>query len=1238
MTLDGIGLYFQRDQTWWKQGRAWVDYARRCQALLQFGLPVADIAVFTGEEMPGRAILPDRLLPFIPGIFGKEKVRKEQIRMENKGLPIRQMPVGVSYSANIFRAEDWINPLRGYAYDSFNRDVLLQAKAEDGEIVFPSGMKYKAIIMPGKHPMQPDPENISSEVKLKINELTSQGVKQIPLFFDEETFDSLEIERDFIVTENSPGYADGIAYTHRRQNDTDIYFVSNQSDSLRDLEISLRVSGKIPELWNPVNGTIRSAEQWKSENGRTILPIRLDTYESLFIVLHEFVSPALQGRSPEQSLVPQESRLVHNFAVRNDGYNSPWTVRFDPASRGPEQAVVMDTLVEWNKFSDEKIRYYSGTAVYSNTFQWEATPGEEYFLEIENVYNLATVKINGADCGTIWTKPYRTDISSALRQGENRIEIEVSNTWANRIMGDEDFNAADDGKKIWTNARYRLREKKLVPSGLTGNVKIIASPLRNRKLPQQRADAGTKSLAEDFKIYNPVWNTPSADSGESMPCGGGDIGLNIWVENGDVLFYIARSGAFDENNSLLKQGRVRIRFSPNPFIDGAFRQELKLEEGCVIIRGEKDGKNCEIRFWTDVFNPVIHMEVSGNQARNATVFYENWRYADRPVRKGESDQTSYKWAPPKGLVTKKDIVDFEGNKILFYHRNEGETVFDATVHQQQLDSVKHLLFDPLKNLTFGGTLEAKGFVPAGISESKYASSDFRAWALKSSKAPDNWHLTIKLHTEQTESLSQWKQNLQKPVNSDKKKNLEWWREFWNRSFIRINSKDSADVGFEISRNYRLFRYMLACNAFGGYPTRFNGGLFTYDPEYVDASLQFTPDYRRWTGGTFTAQNQRLVYFPMLKSGDFDLLTPQFEFYRRILETGELRSQVYWQHSGACFTEQIENFGLPNFAEYGVKRPAGYDPGLQYNAWLEYQWDTSLEFCLMILEKERYAGADISEYIPLIESCLRFFDEHYRFLAKKRGAKSFDRNGKLILYPGSGAETYKMAYNATSTIAALKSVTERLLELPENYLDTAKRSYFKQFLVRIPDIRTREINGRTTLSPAWVWERINNTESPQLYPVFPWGMYGIGKPDYEIALNTYLCDSDVVRFRGFTGWKQDAIWAARLGLSGDAAGLVTLKLQNSGRRFPAFWGPGYDWAPDFNHGGSGMIALQEMLMQADGRKILLLPAWETAWDVHFKLYAPCNTTVECRYEDGEIRFLEVIPKEREKDIVFNIINR
>src|SRR5690606_35336628 len=111
-----------------------------------------------------------------------------------------------------------------------------------------------------------------------------------------------------------------------------------------------------------------------------------------------------------------------------------------------------------------------------------------------------------------------------------------------------------------------------------------------------------------------------------------------------------------------------------------------------------------------------------------------------------------------------------------------------------------------------------------------------------------------------------------------------------------------------------------------------------------------------------------------------------------------------------FTEQLENFGLPNCTEYSWKRPEGYDKGMEYNAWLEYQWDTVLEFCLMMLEIERFTRKDISEYIPFIESCLAFFDEHYQYLARQWGRKVLDANGHLVLYPGSACATYKMAYN------------------------------------------------------------------------------------------------------------------------------------------------------------------------------------------------------------------------------------
>ena len=156
MTLDGVGLYFQRDQTWFKQSKAWIEYLTRCQALLQMGKPVVDIAVFTGEEVPRRSVLPDRLVNTLPGIFGKEKVEAEKKRLANVGQPLRQIPDGVSHSANMADPENWIDPLNGYKYDCFNPDVLMQMKVVNGRVVTPGGASYAVLVIPGKHPMNPN--------------------------------------------------------------------------------------------------------------------------------------------------------------------------------------------------------------------------------------------------------------------------------------------------------------------------------------------------------------------------------------------------------------------------------------------------------------------------------------------------------------------------------------------------------------------------------------------------------------------------------------------------------------------------------------------------------------------------------------------------------------------------------------------------------------------------------------------------------------------------------------------------------------------------------------------------------------------------------------------------------------------------------------------------------------------------------------------------------------------------
>lgn len=753
-----------------------------------------------------------------------------------------------------------------------------------------------------------------------------------------------------------------------------------------------------------------------------------------------------------------------------------------------------------------------------------------------------------------------------------------------------------------------------------------------------------KASQKGLDNYNIVWNSPSANSLESMPCGGGDIGMNVWVEDGDLLIYISRSGTFDELNSFPKLGRIRITMSPNPLENpDYFHQELKLKEGYVEIKARKNGTATTINIWADVFNPVSHIDVTSNVPTKLYATYEGWRFKERVLSKPETEVCrTYMNAPVKAVV-KCDTVKFDDTGVLFYHRNAGESAFDLAIKQQKLEPIKDQFWNPINKLTFGGRLSAPNMIPAGNTQGKYASTDYKGWQLCSINPSRKHNIKVVMHTAYAESIDEWLQELseteKKIIANEKsirKATLKWWNDFWDRSYIFIDNDipDPQNEKWQVGRNYQVFRYQLACNAYGSYPTKFNGGLFTTDPEYINKSLNYSPDFRKWGGGSFTAQNQRLLYWPMLKSGDFDMMKSQFDFYNNMLNNAELRSMHYWGHQGACFTEQIENFGLPVGFEYSWKRPEDFDPGVQYNAWIEYQWDTVLEFCMMIIDTYFYNGTNISQYLPLIESCLKFYDEHYQYLSLRRTPKALDAQGKLVLYPSTALETYKMATNPITTVTALKCVSQAMLDLPKEYLTKGQREYIESFRKRIPDdIYYRVQNGKKTFSPAKSWERINNTEFPQLYTVFPWGIHGIGKEELDIARNTWYYGNDVPQQKGIISWQQNAIFCAKLGLKKEAAELTIQKMKDSGRRFPTWWGPGYDWTPDHNWGGSGMIGLQEMIMQCDGDNIYIGAGLPDDWNVKFKLCAPQNTIIEGHISKGKVIDLIVTPEYRKKDVIF-----
>ena len=450
MTLDGIGFFFQRDNTWYDQGgKALVDYIRRCQTLLQYGYPVTDIAVFTGEEMPRRAVLPDRLVPMLPGIFGRNRVESEHVRLANVGEPLRTMPVGVTHSANMADPEKWVNPLRGYAYDSFNRDALLRlAKADNTKGVFrmPWGSEYRVLVVPESRPMMPNKVS-TLEVEKKLQELYRSGVLVVDKPFLYDSFSDFGLERDVIV----PAH---VAWTHRRGEEGDIYFIANQNETEgQDFMASFRISGMQPELWNPMTGEITEPGVWREMDGRVEVRLSLNPSQSMFVV---FRRPATKvGEATVQS-------VRHRPFVTKS-----WNVHYNTLDLDE----TMTALKSWTTSSNEKVRYYSGTAVYTSTFKWKVGKSERdsrVYLKLKGVHDVASVRINGISCGTAWTAPYEVEVTQALKKGKNTIEIEVVNTWANALLGADEGKAPFDG--IWTNGKYRRAEKELIPAGLTGSL------------------------------------------------------------------------------------------------------------------------------------------------------------------------------------------------------------------------------------------------------------------------------------------------------------------------------------------------------------------------------------------------------------------------------------------------------------------------------------------------------------------------------------------------------------------------------------------------------------------------------------------------------------------------------------------------------------------------------------------------------------------------------------------------
>ena len=757
-----------------------------------------------------------------------------------------------------------------------------------------------------------------------------------------------------------------------------------------------------------------------------------------------------------------------------------------------------------------------------------------------------------------------------------------------------------------------------------------------------------ETMAHDsMEGYNVVWTSQSKNSSESMPVAGGDIGLNVWVENNELMFYIGRAGCRDDNGALLKPGRVRIQISPNPFTSG-FKQELKLKEGYVEVSGAGEAGGI-IKIWVEVHRPVIHVEANMKQPVSITSTYESWRTEDR-ILKNSRDKMSHRSMcmvtfdayPGDDIKVRKDTVETINNSVMFHHRiNDRSFLFDFSVKQQKLGAVEDQLWNPLENLTWGGIMSGENFSLDGNTSGKYASTDFKGWRIKSDTQSKKHHLKIFLHTDQSKTLDSWKKGLLSLAGKkghDRKaweSNLAWWRQFWDKSFIVVNPEaENTDGGWKIGRNYNLFRYMLASNVNGREPTVFNGGTFTFDPLYVNGK-GFTPDYRQW-GASYHAQNQRLVYWPMLKSGDFEMMLPAFDVYRNGLANAKARVRLNWDHNGCCFVEAPGPLMLPGPAMYGYLgskrrgRPETMEAGVQVNSATGYIYQSQLEFAWMMLQYYRYSGLDIKPYLPMIKQSVIFYDEHYRYRRERRTGEPLTKDGKLEIHPSNALEGFRGCTNPAEAVAGLMRVLEELCALPDSLTSSEERKYWKAVIARLPDLPVGQKDGKSYMKPA-ANKGHKHYLSPELYPLFPYDIFGLGKPGLDTMKNTW--DFIPSKHRdGYTSWDQMVIHAARLGNTEHAQRLILKKLGDGNRRFPTFFPTGHDWQPDHNWGGSGMIALQEMLMQTIGDEIRLLPAWPKDWDVDFKLHAPQKTTVSGKVRSGKVFDLKVTPESRKTDVI------
>jgi hypothetical protein len=439
------GTHLNPNVTWWNKSAPFFDYLNRCQAMMQRGQFVADVLYYYGDHVPN---------------FTQHK---------------RTDPAAI---------------LPGFDYDVITAEALLErASVRDGRIVLPDGMSYRLLVLPER-------DQMSLPVLQKIGELTTQGATVVgPKPVRAETLRGypgcdadVKNLADQLWTSASPGrvisgksarevlLVDGVKpdfavvpehsgdvdYIHRRDANTDIYFVANRTNVALDVRCAFRVIGKAPELWDAVSGSRRFCNAYAETNGQTFVPLKLPPFGSAFVI---FAEPASRHVAAE----PGNERSPHTVQTLTNS----WRVDFDPRWGGPTN-VAFDTLQSWTERAEPGIKYYSGTATYRTSFvlpDFNAGEKTRFLLDLGDVRELAEVRVNGKSCGVVWSPPFRADISGALRAGTNALEVEVVNFWPNRIIGDA--SQTNQTPFTRTNIRGLTTKTPLIRSGLFGPVTLL---------------------------------------------------------------------------------------------------------------------------------------------------------------------------------------------------------------------------------------------------------------------------------------------------------------------------------------------------------------------------------------------------------------------------------------------------------------------------------------------------------------------------------------------------------------------------------------------------------------------------------------------------------------------------------------------------------------------------------------------------------------------------------------------